>query len=356
MQNLINEAPAKKNYDFIDSIRCVAMMSIVFEHSITFGANNWEPGSAKYWAFIGSQQLVKFGTVAFFLLAGFLIGEKFTDYTPWQYLKRRVSTTFGPWVFWSLINVAATIANMAVLERIYHRGNFTLPNIIGAIETVYLYSNYWFIINFLISITILLIFRRYLYSLYLGIPLFVFTVFYAVNIHYEWIEPRHTTAILGFVFFLWLGAQLRKHWHLVEAGISKIPYPLMIFMLLATYGLSVYEIYQLTGHSVDITNTLRFSSVLYSLVVFALLLKIKTFGFISYLKPRQTTYGIYLIHLTIVAFAVPEIFGHFNFNTNNMSVPQFLGYKTLVFLFAYSITFALVSLLNRGKLRILVGN
>lgn len=354
MHNLINEAPAKKNYDFIDAIRCIAMMAIVTEHSI--GSYNFTKGSNLYWGYIGFMQLAKFGTVAFFLLAGFLISEKFTDYTPVQYLKRRLSTTLGPWVFWSLINVLVMIINLAVKERIYHRGEFTTANIFYNIEQAYLYSNYWFIINFLISITILLIFRRYLYSLYLGVPLFTFTLFYSVNIYFEWIQPRHTTAILGFVFFLWLGAQLRRHWHKIEEGVKKLSYPLIIFSLLITYGLSVYEMYQLTGRTADMANTLRLSNLLYSLVFFVLLLKIKTFGFTTALKPRQTTYGIYLIHSIIVAFVVPEVFIHFNFDVYSMSVTGFLLLKIATFLVAYSITFGLVSLLNRSKARILIGN
>jgi probable poly-beta-1,6-N-acetyl-D-glucosamine export protein len=354
MHNLINEAPAKKNYDFIDAIRCLSMIAIVAEHSI--GSYSFTKGTKIYWVYVGLMQLTKFGTVAFFLLAGFLISEKFTAYTPAQYLKRRVSTTFGPWIFWSLVYVAAMIVNMAVKERIYHRHEFNLANIAHGIETVYLYTNYWFIINFLVSITILLVFRRYLYSLYLGIPLLAFTIFYTVNIHYEWMEAGHTTAILGFVFFLWLGAQLRKYWQQIEAWVSKLSYLLIIVIVFVTYALSVYEIYQLAGHSADATNTLRFSNLLYSLAFFALLLRIKNFGFTSYLKPRQSTYGIYLIHFIIVVFLLPEILIHFSFDAYSMSVPAFVLFKIITFLVVYAITFGVVSLLNRSRARVLVGN
>lgn len=354
MQNLINEVPGKKNYDFIDAIRCIAMISIVAEHSI--GSYYFTVGTTNYWGYISLIQLVKFGTVAFFLLAGFLISEKFTDYTPAQYLERRVSTTFGPWVFWSLVYVAAMIINMAVKERIYHRGEFTLANIINGIETVYLYTSYWFIINFMISITILLVFKKYLYSLYLGVPLMIFTIFYAVNIHYEWIQPGHTVAILGFVFFLWLGAQMRRHWQQVATWVNKLSYALIIFVLLLTFALSVFEICHLTGSSKDPLNTLRISNLLYSLVFFVLLLRIKTFGFTSHLKPRQTTYGIYLIHYIIVIFVAPEIFIHFDLDANSMSVPEFILFKMATFLLVYAITFGVVSLLNRSRAKVLVGN
>jgi surface polysaccharide O-acyltransferase-like enzyme len=82
MQNLVNEVPAKKNYDFIDTIRGIAMISIVAEHSVSAGGYEFAYGSDKYWINIILIQLTKFGTIAFFLLAGFLIGEKFADYSP----------------------------------------------------------------------------------------------------------------------------------------------------------------------------------------------------------------------------------------------------------------------------------
>jgi len=354
MQNLINEAPVKRNYDFIDAIRCIAMMAIVAEHCI--GSYDFAKNSEIYWAYVLYMQVTRFGTISFFLLAGFLIGDKFADYTPAQYLKRRISTTFGPWVFWSLVYVLAMIINMAVKERIYHRGDFNFVNIADGIRTVYLYTNYWFIINFLISITILLIFRKYLYSMYLGMVLFAFTLFYAVNIYFEWIQPGHTTAILGFVFFLWLGAQLRGHWQKIEVWLSKVPYWLITTALLLVYAVSVFEAHILTGRSADYFNTLRFSNVLYSLVVFAFLLKIHNFKFTTYLKPRQTTFGIYLIHFIIVVYVLPEILIHFSFDANSMSPLQFGLFKLASFLTVYAITFFVVSLLNRSKAKVLVGN
>jgi hypothetical protein len=302
------------------------------------------------------MQFAKFGTIAFFLLAGFLISEKFTDYTPAQYLKRRISTTFGPWLFWSLVYVAAMIINMAVKERIYHRGEFTSANILHGIQIVYLYTNYWFIINFLMSISILLVFRQYIYSIYMGIILFCFTIFYAVNIHFEWIPTSHTTAILGFVFFLWLGAQLRRYWSKIERWVNSLSYLAVFVALALTLALSVYEVYELSGRSDDYLNTLRFSNVLYSLVFFVLLLRIKTFPFTAYLKPRQSTYGIYLIHYIIVIFVLPEILIHFNFDVYGMSVQAFVAFKIITFLVAYSITLGVVSLLNRSRAKVLIGN
>ncbi len=356
MQNLINQAPPKKNYDFIDAIRGIAMMSIVAEHSVAAGGYNFAYGTPKYWTYITLVQLTKFGTIAFFLLAGFLISEKFTDYSPAQYLKRRIATTFGPWLLWSLVYVMASIVSLRIMGNIYHDGRFNLANILEHVKIVYLYSNYWFIINFLISISILLIFRKYLYSLVFGAILCLFTLFYAVNIHYEWVDPTHTTAILGFVFFLWAGAQMRKYWDTIENAAAKLSYPLIWLLLLVTFCLSMYEIVELQGKSLDPVNTLRFSNILFSLACFALLLKVKTFSIINYIKPRQTTYGIYLIHYIILVFLLPEIFIHFNINGYALTVPQYLLFKLVTFILTYGITFGLVMLISNSRAKKLVGN
>ena len=339
MPNIINQQSPKKSYDFIDAIRGIAMMSIVAEHCVSAISvdNVYSYGSPKYWTNLALVQFTKFGTITFFLLAGFLLGDKFTDYSPGQYLKRRVASTFGPWLFWSLLFSAAVIARWYIKVHIAHPELFTLNSILGMVSEVYMYSNYWFIINFLISIGLLLIFRRYLYSIYLGMMLGLFTLFYAINIHYEWVSPRHTTAILGFVFFLWIGAQLRKHLDVIETWLKNTPYLIIAALLLFTYGLSLYESSALYNKSIDPFNSLRFSNVLYSFACFALLLKIKTFGFIKYLKPRQTTYGIYLIHLILIIFLLPKLFGHFNIDVNKLTIIPFLLFNLLNFLLAYGL-------------------
>jgi hypothetical protein len=355
MQNLINDAPSKRNYDFIDHIRCLAMMSIVFEHC--FGTQSFPIYSDKFWAYISVVQLAKFGTVIFFLLAGFLIGDKFTDYTPGQYLKRRFSNTFGPWLFWSLVFVVCMIINLHITEGMYHDGRFTLPHVLSGIRTVYLFTNYWFIINFMVSITLLLIFKRYLYSPVFGAILLAFTLFYNVNIHFEWIDPSHTIAILGFIFFLWLGAQLRKHWAAVEAWILKVSYVWLVLAILITFALSCVEMIALMkNHSADPYNTLRFSNVLFSLSAFLLFLKIKYFKFLNILKPRQTTYGIYLIHYIIFIFLLNEITRPLNINEGQLSALGFILRKVIDFVIVYTITVLIVMGINLSPAKKIIGN
>ncbi|WP_429382065.1 acyltransferase family protein [Mucilaginibacter sp. UYCu711] len=344
----------KRNYEFIDAIRCITMMFIVCEHCIAAGGYRYRYDSNLYWTFLASMQVAKFATITFFLLAGFLLGENFSTYSPFEYLWRRLQNTVGPWVFWSLLFVVFDIIRVFLIPPIGHSGAFTLHNILINIKGLYTYSAYWFIINFMISISLLLLFRKYLYSLYFGAILGLCTIFYSVNIYYLWIFPNHTTAILGFVFFLWLGVQLRKHWGKIKKIREMIPFYVLLGLLIGTYAIAIYESTILEDVGGDPTNTLRFSNILYSLIVFALLLKINTFNFTRSLKPKETTYGIYLIHFILVVFLLPNIFT--KIEVTHLSVLQFLGYRLTWFFITYTLTFFIVTGLNKTRAKALIGN
>jgi len=206
MQNLIDQAPpARKNYEFVDATRGVAMITIVAEHSIFFDTNIYNPHDAFSITMLSSLvQLVKFGTICFFLLAGFLIGDNFETTTSWGYLKKRIKNTFMPWAFWSLFFLAIIVGKDVFLAFKFANGHLDegySNRFFDYVKMIYLYTSYWFIPNFLICIGILLMFRRHLYSYYLGAVLLLFTLAYTVNIYNEWIEPRHSVALFGFVFF-----------------------------------------------------------------------------------------------------------------------------------------------------------
>jgi surface polysaccharide O-acyltransferase-like enzyme len=360
MQNLVNDTPAKKNYVFIDAIRSVAMISIVMEHSFSFSSDQYhaaDPLSATTYTTV--IQFIKFGTISFFLLAGFLIGEKFTDYTPVQYLKRRIDNTILPWIFWSLFFFLTMVMNDVVSVYKFYHGDFGADyglRLLNDLKIIYLYTSYWFIPNFLICIAVLLIFKRYLYSYWFGAVLFLFTVLYMFNIYNEWLEPRHSTAIFGFVFFLWLGAQFNHHLATVERFLDKTSIWLWVALSLISLILGILEINHLkTLHSADAYNSLRATNILYSLCFFFFLFKIKNFKLVNYLKPRETTYGIYLIHYILVYSLLPIIFPMFRLDINGLSYAQVWGYLLARFVIVYGITFGLVTLINKTKAKWLVG-
>jgi surface polysaccharide O-acyltransferase-like enzyme len=360
MQNLVNEAPAKKNYEFIDAIRAIAMVSIVMEHSFSFNEHQYHPtDKPSILTYTVVVQFIKFGTIAFFLLAGFLIGEKFTTYTPLQYLKRRIDNTILPWVFWSLFFLATMVMNDVVSAIKFNDGHFQTGYagvLANYAKGIYLYTSYWFIPNFLCCIAILLIFKRRLYSYWLGACFALFNIWYILNIYNEWVEPRHSTALLGFVFFLWLGAQFNKHLSSLEKWLAKTSVWLWIALSAITLTIAVFEVLYLKQlHSVDAFNTLRLSNILYSICFFFLLLKVKSFKLVNLLKPRDTTYGIYLIHYIIVISVLPLIFPSLRLDLDGLSFAQVWAYMMARFLIVYIISFTLVTLINKTKAKVLIG-
>lgn len=358
-ENFINTKPSKKNYDFIDSIRAIAMICIVAEHCFYLG-NIYHPTNPhNFWIYSCMMQVTKLGTMTFFILAGFLIGDKFTDYTPGQYIKRRFANTVKPWLFWALFFVFLILLDNLIGSLRFH-GTFKqdLPTLLpNTIETVFLFTNYWFIVNFLICITVLLIFKKYLYSLWFGVLLLALTFMYSFNIYALWFESRHTTALFGFVFFLWFGAQLYHRWNVVDNWIKRVPLSIFIVTTLATFILAVIEIQQLRAlDSIDEFNTLRVSNVFYSISAFLLLLKIRHFPIvIKYLKPRETTFGIYLIHFILVYSFLPLLIRPLGFDYRTHPIEVIVLYEIIRFIIVYSITILLVSLINKTRFKWLIG-
>jgi fucose 4-O-acetylase-like acetyltransferase len=344
----------KKNFDFVDTIRCIAMIGIVFEHAVYNGSDIFQLFSTKHIIYIGLLQLSKFGTIAFFVLAGFLLGNKFFSYSSWEYFKRRLSTVFLPWLIWSIIFILALLAQKyVVLKDKFALGKLLWENV----KLTYLYTNYWFIINFMFCIGLLLIFKRYLYQWWLGALLFFASLVYSVNVYFEWFKPSHTIAIFGFVFFLWLGAMLNNKWELVEAKIKKTPDLIFIVLFLASFILSVLDTLNLISYnSADPYNTLRISNVIYSLVTILLFFKIKNFKFIKYLKPRETTFGVYLIHYIILVILLPELLRPLKLPTmQEMTIGGLILYVLCRFVLVYGITMLLIWSINKSKYRWIIG-
>lgn len=360
MQNLINEAPPKKNYDFIDSIRCIAMILIVADHCWYLEPQDYHPKGFAELLYNIVIHFSKLGTVSFFLMAGFLIGEKFTDYTPLQYLKRRFDSTIGPWLIWSLLYIFFAnfhiITDKYVLFKQDPPGYSTNLYLLNFAKTTYLYTIYWFIPNFLFCIVLLLIFKKYLYNYILGAFFLICTLLYSANIYFLWIIPTHTTAILGFVFFLWLGAQLNKNWKKVNIWLSGTPAWLWWALTIITFVIGLFEISILkTRHSTEPFNTLSLSNIICSLCFFFLLVKLGNFNSIKKLKPRETTYGIYLIHYILAVVLLQVILHPYNIKPDHMSALQVLIYQLLRLIFVYTLAIIIVMVINKTKYKWLVG-
>jgi hypothetical protein len=342
----------KKNYDFIDSLRFIAIITIVIEHSYL------SPKSI-YFNTIGEQviqtvtmQLFKFGTITFYILAGFLIGDKIPTISSLTYLKRRFHGTFKPWFFWLLIFLVLIYINFWV---IYKKGGIVeafsnpLPVLGDTLYYIIFDTSFWFILNFLGSIAILLLFRKHLYSFKLGAFLLVCSLFYSLNLYLEWIPSRHTTAVLGFVFYLWLGVIMHKYFEAFNLLIKNSTILFLTVGVIITFIIACSEsIYLMnSGIKVDPYNTLRLTNIIYSLVCFLLLYKIGNLKWINKLNPRTTTYGIHLIHFIIIAQILPLIFQPLHIKTDGKSSFDLVVIQYARFLFTYLVSYLLVYLINK---------
>ncbi|MFD2284775.1 hypothetical protein GJU39_12470 [Pedobacter petrophilus] len=360
MQSTIQKE--KANYDFIDSLRFIAIITIVIEHSYM-----WPPSI--YFQTRGEQliqtitmELFKFGTITFYILAGFLIGDKIHTTTSLNYLKRRFDGTFKPWLFWIIIFLILIYADITV---IYFKGGdapaFEKPFEFfwGRIQYIIADTSFWFILNFLGSISILLIFRKYLYQYWLGILLGFCSIFYSINIYFEWIPSRHTTAILGFVVYLWLGVIMNKYFQAFNSFIKKSNVWLLVFLTAITFGFSCLESLFIMDYSrlkTDPYNTLRFTNIIYSLAAFLLLYKIGNIKWIKNLNPRSSTYGIHLVHYIIIVQILPLIFKPLHITPEGKSSFDLVVIQYGRFLFTYVVSYILVYLINKiDRIKWIVG-
>lgn len=353
-------SPTKKNFDFIDFIRGIAMFGIVFEHSSAFWFIKYSEQSDQLIQ-AGYMQLAKFATIVFFLISGFLINYKFTEYTPFEYLKNRFKNTIGPWLFWITVFILLKNAH-SFFMYFKTRDAIYLPNTwydatFGQFFYTIFYTNYWFILNFLICIVVLLLFKKHLYKIGFGIILGLISVTYSVNLYYGWFPAEHTTAIFGFVVYLWLGVFLNRYYESVTAFLRKVPMIALITTALILFSLATLETVKLMELKIaDPYNTLRITNIAYSMVMFGILLKLGSMKSIQkLLQPRQTTYGIYLIYFIIIELVLSEIVRPLKLPLDTMPPVEAIAYSIVRFIIVYGLTVVLIKLILKTKFKRLIG-
>lgn len=163
---------------------------------------------------------------------------------------------------------------------------------------VMVHSPFWFVPNLLLGICLLLVFRGYLYDLRLGAVLLAINLFYTVNIYGQWAPSEHSEALLGFVFYLWLGSYAAHRFTELRVWLEGVRLGwlmgAMILVACCCYGESRW-IYHL--QRTDPENTLRLSNQVLSVLGVLLLMKAKGTALPRFLNPRRDTFGLYLSHM-----------------------------------------------------------
>ena len=182
---------------------------------------------------------------------------------------------------------------------------------------VKLYSTdgpYWFVPNLLIALALMLVLRRFLKDIRIGLVFLLASLFYSVNIYGHWITVVHTHAVFGFVFYLWLGAWGAWHFQELQKWLARIPAGVMFGAVILALCLTSAETTLLVRlGSVDPANTLRITNQICSVVTVLAFLKLKGAVWPDFVHVREHTFGVYLVHTVAISFFVRVVGPVFQF-------------------------------------------
>lgn len=340
---------------FVNNIRFLGMLGIIAVHT-----KYWE-GSFSENATQGAiEQVFKFGTICFFMISGYLLGSKIQASGRLAYYKKRLDNTFKPWLTW-----ASIYAGLFMLLSL--RDGFDPNTLFGVVWNTLFYTNYWFIPNFFIALGILLLMHRWFNRPWFAALLVLAAAAYGFNLYVGLVPTAHTTALLGFVFYLWLGVQVHAHEGRIRVVLDRTPYWVLWLTVGAFFAASLLEASALSGREGDALNTLRISNQLFSLSVFFLLMKVKRKLSPAWMNVRRHTFGLYLIHwipTTLGGIALNRLLSMLHgvskddFVANPLaysSVPERLLVWLAFFVVVYGGTWALTAAVARSRQSAVVG-
>jgi peptidoglycan/LPS O-acetylase OafA/YrhL len=337
-------APA--NYPFVDWIRMIAMLGIIWAHTPNFEGSKNFPSLDNIPLYFFFMDFFKFGVICFFLISGFLLASKIDSTPPLLYFKNRLFSTLFAYLFAFGLIVLLFVFKSKVLND---------PGALGVgqyIIFMFLESAMWFLPNYWISLAVILCFRKYLKQLWLGALFLTVTIAYTYVLVYTDSQQPHVYALFAYVFYLWLGYYIGRHkYHLHFQGWN--PYVLVALCGL-TYIFASYESFWLyTAGSPNPMTILRVGNQLFSVIAFITMVRLFNAPFnIPFLNPRKETFGIYLYHmfpLAVLAFAL-KILGKLGVNTYSDNTLVFMGWFVLKFIFVYLATLLIVKFCIRYRI------
>ena len=287
-------------------------------------------------------QLMKFGTISFFLISGYLMGEGLTRTSRQQYFYRRLSVVFVPWFFWSFVWFVIALSlnllgdrHMQIERSLLDLGQLYL-------KFVFTQSIYWFVPNFFIGLAIVLGLSKRVPDYVQGPIFLAFSLFYGVNAYLKIIPERHTSALFGFVFYLWLGSFAYHHRDRLSRWVARISWVQLGAYTGVAATFALVEFWRLQRQpDGDGYNTLRISNQAFSVLATLLIVKCKGTLFPKVVDVRSETYGIFLIHpilIEVIAIATARIPASTLDSTKaNGPLMLLLGVVTFAVLYVFSV-------------------
>jgi len=305
------EQVGEPGYVFVDNVRFWSMLSIVALHCA--GGLDVQ----KQHALVTKMVLVtpfKFGTIGFFLISGFLMGNGLRTGQPGRYMNKRLKKIFVPWMRW----FALTFLYMLIMNHVHTDPGFKLDHkelveLKKLLQRDMFQTPFWFVPNLLVGMYVLVMFRKHLDDVRLGAALLAINLFYVANIYGRWLPSGHQEAVLGFVFYLWLGGYAAQHYDRLRAWLARVPMTALVTMAVVAAGCAFGESLWMhrLGRAV-IDNTLRLSNQVFSVLVVLALVKLKRPVWPRFVDVRRETFGLYLSHaivLNVMLRGAQAVFG-----------------------------------------------
>lgn len=320
----------------------IAMIGIIWAHTPNFDHTGFS-ALDNVPAYFFFMDFFKFGVICFFLISGFLLARTIDTESPLQYLKRRVYSTFLPYIFAFTAIVLLFVFKTYVLHI---PGDMS----VGAyIVNMFLNSALWFLPNYWISLLVILCFRKFLRKWYFGAFLLLVTAGHTWYFAYSAHAQSHVHALFAFIFYLWLGYYIgKKKLHL---SFQQFSLPLLLVLSLAAFIASGMEsVWLYREGSPEPMNILKVSNQLYSLIAFVTMVRIFKRPLVSTLvNPRKETFGIYLYHMfaLVVLTFILKALARFGISTYSLHTPVFMAWFIVKFLFVYIFTLGIVKVLLR---------
>jgi len=343
---------SKHDYQVISSIRIFAICSILWGHcslglEIAAPQNNFDIIFQSF-----AIQLGKMGTILFFMISGILIQPKISSYTVSGFLRHRFFSTILPWVIFVFLLATVIILNDVPSKLIMKNGTLWEQGhlVYEILKNVVLYSAYWFILVFIISLITLIFFKKYVFNLKMGIILGLASLFYGINLHYGWISVHHTKAFVGYVFFVWLGIHISKHYSWFIMRVAKTSWAILLPVLAITIVVASMEGAGLTKIGCkDPYASIRLSNVIATLMFFVCLFKVGKIETINRLVPDKIVYGVYLLHSILLYQQAMIIKAFPKFLSLPHKILSLIGIQALNFIFILITTILLVKAFYKRK-------
>ncbi|WP_251549828.1 acyltransferase family protein [Neobacillus muris] len=297
----------------IDSMKCIAILIVVYFHTVTFNAAQSEEISFSLLAF------PRFVIPYFFIVSGFLFGEKVkTNLKKFNYFKSYTFNLIRLFVGWYIFYLFYDLVIGIVFALV--RGNSvkaaavdyikSLPDLsviyYGVGDTAY---HLWFLTALIWSIGILFLFisiNKLHLLLFISFVLNLLGLFgqtYSGIFHL----PIDTRDALFFgVFYVSLGSYISKHFERIKPIIDKVKSMTLLYLFLFSCVLQMIESYvtvkMLNGTQGGIGYYL--STIPLTVSLFTLLLKNKNFGKSTIMASiGANTFGIYVTHILFISMS-----------------------------------------------------